>query len=57
MIELQRKAEKYEVKVAQCKDWARQAEGPQRAFFETLADYYEGLAADFRQAIAKRTAA
>lgn len=58
MIELQWKAEKYEAKVAQCKDWAKQAaEGPQRAFFETLADYYEGLAADFRQTIAKRTAA
>ncbi|WP_407181233.1 hypothetical protein [Bradyrhizobium sp. STM 3562] len=58
MIELQKKAEKYESKAAQCRDWATQApEGPQRAFFEVLADYYEGLAADFRQAIAKRTAA
>lgn len=58
MIELQRKAEKYEGKAAQCRDWAEQAaEGPQRTFFEILADYYQGLAADFRQTIAKRTAA
>jgi hypothetical protein len=58
MIELQRKAEKYEGKVAQCKDRAKRAtEGPQRAFFDTLANYYESLAADFRQTIARRTAA
>jgi hypothetical protein len=58
IAELQTKLERYENKAAQCRDWAAQApEGPQREFFQVLADYYGGLAEDFRQAIAKRTAA
>ncbi len=56
--DLQSKAEKYENKLIQCEEWARQApEGPQRAFFEVLAGYYRELATDFRQILAKRTAA
>jgi hypothetical protein len=56
--DLQTKVEKYEGKAAKCQEWARQAaEGPQRALYEVLANYYGGLAADFRQVIAKRKAA
>jgi hypothetical protein len=56
--DLQAKAEKYETKLAQCEEWARQApEGPQRAFFEVLAEYYRELATSFRQVLAKRNAA
>jgi hypothetical protein len=53
--ELQTKVEKYEGKAAKCKEWAREAtEGPQRALYEVLARYYDELATDFRQVIAKR---
>jgi hypothetical protein len=56
--ELQTKVEKYEGKAARCQEWAQQAKaGSQRAFFEVLAGYYGELATDFRQVIAKRTAA
>ena len=53
--ELQAKAEKYESKAAQCREWAEKAkEGPQRILHEVLADYYVGLATDFRNVIAKK---
>ena len=53
--ELQAKAEKYEGKAAQCREWAEKAkEGPQRILHEVLADYYVGLATDFRNVIAKK---
>jgi hypothetical protein len=56
--DLQSKVEKYESKAAKCKEWAQQAtEGPQRALYEVLAGYYDELATDFRQVIAKRKAA
>jgi hypothetical protein len=56
--DLQSKVEKYEGKAAKCKEWAQQAaEGPQRALYEVLAGYYDELATDFRQVIAKRKAA
>jgi hypothetical protein len=56
--DLETKVEKYENKVAQCKEWARQAaDGPQRALYEVLAGYYDELAADFRHVLAKRKAA
>jgi hypothetical protein len=58
VTDLQTKVEKYETKAAQCEAWARQAtEGPQRAFFQVLADYYGELATNFRQVIEKRKAA
>ena len=56
--DLQIKVEKYEGKAAKCKEWAEKAaEGPQRALYEVLAGYYEELATDFRQVIAKRKTA
>jgi hypothetical protein len=56
--DLQTKLERYETKAAQCKESARQAaDGPQKVFFEVLADYYGELATDFRQVMAKRNAA
>jgi hypothetical protein len=56
--DLQTKVEKYEGKAARCKEWALQAtEGPQRALYEVLARYYDELATDFRQVIAKRKSA
>ena len=56
--DLQAKVAKYETKVAQCEEWARQApEGPQRVFHEVLAQYYRELATDFRHVLAKREAA
>jgi len=55
MTDLEAKAEKYETKTAQCKEWARQAaDGPQRNFYEELAGYYGHVAEDFRQVIAKQ---
>jgi hypothetical protein len=57
-IELQTKLEKYESKAAQCEEKVRQVtDGPQRAFYEVLADYYSALAKDFRQISEKRKAA
>jgi len=39
----------------QCREWAEKAkEGPQRILHEVLADYYVGLATDFRNVIAKK---
>jgi hypothetical protein len=56
--DLQTKAEKYQGKSAKCKEAAlKAAEGAQRTMYEVLARYYDGLAADFRQAIEKRKAA
>lgn len=56
--DLQTKAEKYQAKATQCEEWARQAaEGPQRTFFEVLANYYGELATNFRQVIEKRKVA
>jgi hypothetical protein len=58
MTDLQTKVEKYETKAAQCNARVAQAtEGPQRAFYEVLANYYGGLATDFRQVIEKRKVA
>jgi hypothetical protein len=58
MPDLQTKVEKYEIKAAQCEEWVRQAtDGPQRVFYQVLADYYGQLAKDFRQVIARRQAA
>jgi hypothetical protein len=56
--DLQTKLERYEIKAAKCKESAQQAaDGPQKVFFEVLADYYGELATDFRQVMAKRNAA
>jgi hypothetical protein len=58
LTDLQTKVEKYETKAAQCEQWIRQAtEGPQRAFYEVLANYYGELATNFRQVIEKRKTA
>jgi hypothetical protein len=55
MMDLEAKAEKYESKTAQCKEWARQAtDGHQRNFYEELASYYSQVAEDFRQVIVKQ---
>lgn len=55
MTELRAKAEKYESKAAKCKESAQRAtDGPQKAFYEVLADYYGGLATDFRHVLAKQ---
>ena len=56
-IDLQSKAEKYESKAAKCKEWADQAQGAQREFYDVLAFYYGDLALAFRQTIARRSAA
>jgi hypothetical protein len=56
--DLQTKVEKYEIKAARCEEWVRQTtDGPQRVFYQVLADYYSQLAKDFRQVIARRQAA
>jgi hypothetical protein len=58
MMDLQAKAEKYETKAARYAESARSATtGPQRALYEELARYYEGLATDFRHVLAKQMAA
>lgn len=55
MGDLQSRLQRYETKVAQCEEWARQApEGPQRTFHEVLAGYYREVAMDYRQVLAKR---
>jgi hypothetical protein len=55
VTDLQAKVQKYETKAAQCEERTRQAtDGPQRAFYEGLAQYYGKVATDFRQIIAKR---
>jgi len=51
--DLQTKVDKYESKAAQCREWARQAEGAQRTFYDVLARYYGELATDYRQVIEK----
>ncbi|MBV9456828.1 MAG: hypothetical protein JO141_04835 [Bradyrhizobium sp.] len=56
--DLQTKLEKYEDKAAKCREAALMAaEGAQRTLYEVLADYYVGLATDFRQAIEKHKVA
>jgi hypothetical protein len=58
MTDLQAKAEKYETKAAQCQESVRQAKnGSQRGFYEALAQYYAGLATDYRHVIEKRKTA
>ena len=53
--DLQAKMEKYEGKAAKYKQSALKApEGAQRSMYEVLANYYGGLATDFRQAAEKR---
>jgi hypothetical protein len=54
-IDLQAKMEKYEGKAAKYREAAsKAAEGAQRSMLEVLANYYGGLATDFRQAAEKR---
>ena len=56
--DLQTKWEKYEEKAAKCKEAALKApEGAQRTMYEVLADYYAGLATDFRHALEKHKVA
>lgn len=56
--DLQTKLEKYEEKAAKCREAALKAsEGAQRTMYEVLADYYDGLATDFRNAIEKHQVA
>lgn len=56
--DLEMKLEKYEGKAAKCREAALKAsEGAQRTMYEVLADYYSGLAMDFRQTLEKRTVA
>ncbi|MBI5265194.1 MAG: hypothetical protein HY852_25655 [Bradyrhizobium sp.] len=56
--DLETKLEKYERKAAQCEKAAQEAKDePGRAFYKGLARYYDELATDFRQVLAKRTAA
>ena len=58
VTDLQTKVEKYESKAAKYREAAlKAAEGPQRTMCEGLAGYYDGLAADFRQAVEKRKTA
>jgi hypothetical protein len=53
--DLQTKLEKYEEKAAKCREAALKVpEGAQRTMYEVLADYYVGLATDFRHAIEKQ---
>ena len=57
-VDFQAKVEKYEGKAAKYREAAlKAAEGPQRTMCEGLAGYYDGLAADFRQAGEKRKTA
>ena len=54
-IDLQAKMEKCEGKAAKYRESAlKAAEGAQRSMYEVLANYYGGLATDFRQAVEKR---
>jgi hypothetical protein len=54
---LQNKVEKYESKAAKCREAAEQAaKGSQRAMYEVLAGYYDGLATDFRKMAEKHHA-
>lgn len=56
--DLRAKVEKYEKKAAQYEKSAQEAKDePGRAFYKGLARYYDELATDFRQVLAKRTAA
>ena len=55
MTDLHAKALKYESKAAKCQESAQRAtDGPQKALYEVLADYYGGLANDFRHVLAKQ---
>jgi hypothetical protein len=56
--DFQPKVEKYEAKAAKYREAALKAsEAPQRTMCEGLAGYYDGLAADFRQAAESRKTA
>jgi len=56
LSDLQTKLEKYQRKAAHYEQAAQQAiSGPDRAFYQELARYYDDLATNFRQVIAKRT--
>lgn len=55
--DLQTKLEKYEEKAAKCREALKSSEGAQRTMYEVLADYYDGLATDFRHAIEKHNVA
>ena len=58
LSDLQANAKFYETRAAECGHMAREApDGPQRVFYEVLADYYADVARDFRGVIAKRTVA
>lgn len=51
---LQSKVEKYESKAAKCREAAEQSSnGSQRAMYEVMAGYFDGLATDFRQVVEK----
>jgi len=55
VTDLEAKAAKYESKATQYRELALQApKGPQRSLFEVFAVYYEDLASNFPQAIARR---
>jgi hypothetical protein len=55
---LETKVDKYATKAAKCRETAKQAaNGSQRAMYEVLAGYYDGLATDFRKIAEKRAAA
>jgi hypothetical protein len=55
LSELQAKLKKYELKAANYKTAAEQAQtGADRALYQGLAGYCDDLAAQFRQVIAKR---
>ena len=52
--DLRVKLDRYEAKAAHCQRAAQEAtDAPGRVFYEELADYYGGLARDFRQVISK----
>ena len=55
--DLRVKLYRYEAKAAHCQRAAQEAaDEPGRAFYDDIADYYGGLAMDFRQVIANREA-
>jgi len=56
LSDLQTKLEKYERKASRYGKAAEEAKsGPDRAFYQGLANYCDDLAAKFREVIAKRT--
>jgi len=56
LSDLKTKLEKYEGKAARYEKAAQQAtDGPERALYQELARYCDGLATEFRRVMAKRT--